>query len=283
MTEGEQGSDRKQKRDDPDYNSKSNSDPRFDRLVKRGLEGELSIDDVYNEMFGTGGADGGEGENWDNSSYVPGPDLDERDRLIVKYNNQGLSSRKIAKSLHDFHDIKVTPRLVSRHLRDIGNLYKGTVKVNYQGNSKSKDLFRWYHIVKRLQTEIPLYTSKMGFKPSSRTMGYHLQDLKLITPKDMSNRICSECGKKETSIDKRRNRPMWYRTKQPGAWRCVICYNRANESVNRKAMDAVKQTIDEDQSDRFHYLNKFASGKVKKGLAAGNITFNEAYNIVKNE
>jgi hypothetical protein len=52
--------------------------------------------------------------------------------------------------------------------------------------------------------------------------------------KDLSDRICSKCGSKDTYITKKNNRPIW-NNDEKGGWMCNICFmNIYNENNRRK-------------------------------------------------
>jgi hypothetical protein len=129
--------------------------------------------------------------NPDRPAGYTGPNFEysEVDRLILRLNQQGQSAGKISISLRAY-GIELSKSGVHRHLTELRQDPENGVRVNHKhSNRKPKSELKWYSIMSRLRDETDAYTLRMGFKPSSRTMIYHFQDLGLITAKDVNQFI----------------------------------------------------------------------------------------------
>lgn len=114
-------------------------------------------------------------------------DLSDLDKHIVELNHERLSMREISRELKARYNITLGRSSVIRHIRELRQDPDNDIQINYECNvpKKPREEYRWYKIVQRLQTEIPAYTKRMSFKPSSRTMFYHFQDLHLVKPHEL--------------------------------------------------------------------------------------------------
>ena len=110
--------------------------------------------------------------------------LSEVDMHILRLNHHGLSASKISIYLKQY-GIELSKNSVNRHLTELRQDLDNHVRVNHKTeNHRPKSEGKWYKIIAKLRDETNSYTLRMGFKPSSRTLFYHLQDLGLITAKD---------------------------------------------------------------------------------------------------
>jgi hypothetical protein len=113
--------------------------------------------------------------------------LSEVDELILEYNQQGLTAPKISSALKENDRIILSTRSVLRHLEELRQDPDNDVQINYAATyRKPKSEQKWYNVIAILQKEIPAYTARTGFKPSSRTMFYQLQDLHKVKPTDIN-------------------------------------------------------------------------------------------------
>ena len=122
------------------------------------------------------------------SNVIPGKgfELSELDRRILELNQQGLSGGKISRVL-TYEGIDLTPTTIWRHLTEMRQDPDNNVKVNRKRtNGTPKNELKWYNIVLKLQGMTSEYTQRHGFKPSSRTMFYDLQDLGILKPTDIN-------------------------------------------------------------------------------------------------
>ena len=104
----------------------------------------------------------------------------EVDRRILELNHQGLSQRAIANRLKSY-GIELTASSVRRHLTELRQDPDNNVQLNFKCTyRKPQSEQRWYNVILKVKEMIPDYVKLHGFKPSSRTIFYDLQDLKLV-------------------------------------------------------------------------------------------------------
>jgi hypothetical protein len=107
--------------------------------------------------------------------------LTPKDTYIRRYNHLKLSYSEISKRLKLEHGIELSKSSIARRIKELRQdpsngiqTRKCTIPL------KPREQTRWFKIIKRLQEAIPEYVRIHGFKPSSRTMFYQLQDEKLV-------------------------------------------------------------------------------------------------------
>jgi hypothetical protein len=109
-------------------------------------------------------------------------ELTPKDKYILEYNHADCSLREISKLLKLEHDIDLKPTAIHRRLKELRQDPDNNVKTRECTiPQKPREETRWYKIMKRLQEAIPEYVRLHGFKPSSRTMFYQMQDEGLVS------------------------------------------------------------------------------------------------------
>lgn len=114
-------------------------------------------------------------------------ELKDIDQRILDLNQKGYAIRSISAALVQY-GINLSPSSVVRHLRELRQDPLNEVD-NSRFNPNAgipREQQKWYKVIEKAKEYMKEYNRIWGKKPSPRTVGYALQDMGLITSKQMN-------------------------------------------------------------------------------------------------